>query len=66
MSYEPTIVGDVINLHYVAVDNLSPPNDYTRRMSLEWSDTARVWEQTSWEALPFDKEYAVVISANSR
>ncbi|HID73305.1 TPA: hypothetical protein EYP38_05170 [Candidatus Micrarchaeota archaeon] len=63
---EPTIVGDVITLHYVSVDTHAPPNDYTRRMTLEWSDTERVWEQTSWEELPFDKEYAVVISANER
>ncbi|MFH1394325.1 MAG: hypothetical protein ABII71_00680 [Candidatus Micrarchaeota archaeon] len=62
---EPTIVGDAVTLHYVTPDRLSQPNDMTRMMTLEWSESGRVWEQTDWVELSFDKEYAVVVSANA-
>lgn len=63
---EPTIVGDAVTLHYVAPDKNRPANDGTLQMDLVWSDTKRVWEESQWKPLPFDKTYSLVVSSQSR
>ncbi len=60
---DDNLVSDVVNLYYLPVDKESPGNDYTKRMRLEWDDEEESYFETSWEPLPFDKNYAVVISA---
>lgn len=57
------IVSDVVNLYYLPVDKESPGNDYTRVMRLEWDELNEIYLESSWEPLPFDKNYAVVLSA---
>lgn len=59
----PDIVSDVVNIHYVGEDTLSEPNEYTKRMLLEWDDTEREFvETTGWELMTYDKQFAVVLS----
>ena len=58
----PDLVSDVVNIHYVGEDTLAEPNDYTKRMLLEWSDDEREFVKTEWEQLTYDKQFAVVLS----
>ncbi|VVC01786.1 Uncharacterised protein [uncultured archaeon] len=57
-----SLVSDVVNVHYVSTDSTKPGNDYTRRMLLEWDNNARVYKQTTWDPLAYDRTYAVVVS----
>lgn len=63
---EPTIVGDTVNLHYIALDNTVPPDGKAKQMSLSWSDSSRNWEQSTWEHSKFKKTYSVFLSTNVR
>jgi hypothetical protein len=59
------IVSDVANIHYTAKDTQTAGNDYTRQMTLEWSDAESKYRETAWQPLPYDRTYAVIVSAVS-
>jgi len=59
----PDIVSDVVNIHYVGEDTTSEPNDYSKRLLLEWDDDARAFVETAgWETFTYNKEFSVVLS----
>ena len=56
-------VSDSINIHYVTVDRQQPGNDYTRVMKLAVSEQTGEASETSWEPLPYDRVYSVVLTS---
>lgn len=55
-------VSDKVNIHYVTVDKQQPGNDYTRVMKLSVNEQTGEASETSWEPLPYDRVYSVVLT----
>lgn len=57
------LVSDVLQLHYATIDRQKPGNSYTRQMKLSVDEKTGRATETQWEALPYDKAYSVVLTA---
>jgi len=57
------IVSDTIYIHNVAIDKQSSGNDYTRQMFLNVNSVDGTATESSWDPLPYDKAYSVVLTS---
>ncbi len=61
---EVNLVSDLVQLHYVTIDKTAPGNDHTRQMLLDVDPKSGLASETQWTALPYDKEYDVVLTSS--
>jgi hypothetical protein len=59
---EISLVTDTVTLHYTIIDKFSEGNDYTSRMKLDVDLKTGEATETTWDDLPYDREYSIVLS----
>jgi len=59
---EISLVSDVVTVHYEIIDKQALGNDYTKAMTLAVDEKTGKASETSWEPLPYDKEFNIVLS----
>ncbi len=60
----PSLVTDILQLHYVTVDKTAAGNDYTRQMALSVDENTGAATQSTWQPLPYDKEYDMFLTTS--
>lgn len=60
---DTSLTSDTVTIHAVTVDKEKPGNDYTTKMSLKVDLVNGKASETEWTALPYDKNYNIVLSS---
>ena len=60
----PSLVTDILQLHYVTIDKTAAGNDYTRQMALSVDENTGAATVTQWQPLPYDKEYDMFLTTS--
>jgi len=58
------IVSDVVNIQYYSADKTKPGNQDHMKMDLQRNEDTQQWEETTWDTLAYDRNYAFSVSSS--